>query len=111
MAVEKGSLEYRVLVELAGQARPMTARELFDVLDSRCTPEDLHLALYDLGDRVKHGYVQKQGWLTDFDKPTYAISWEGEEALRRADTEDTRRMRAVPAQLSLWQRLRRKGHR
>lgn len=98
MVVEKGSLEYRILVELNRHGRLMTARELSDALDSTCAPARLHLALHDLGDCLRHG--QAAG------APTWRISWEGVEALRRADLDDTRRMRRV-SDMTWWERIKR----
>ena len=43
------------------------------------------------------------GW-TDWDRPTYAVNWEGQEALRRVDAETTRPMRAVAKPRKRWWR-------
>lgn len=72
---------YRVLVELAGQARPMTVKELFEATE--ISPEKLHsLISGDLYLYVR--YVVGYGYSRGGDS-YYEITWEGQEALRRAD--------------------------
>lgn len=86
--LRRDTLKWRVLVELAGQDRPMTVRELFDALDVTL-PEALHAAVdglyYDTSYLKREWPVKADGWSHDWDNPTYTVTWEGQEALRRLD--------------------------
>jgi hypothetical protein len=79
---------HRVLVELAGQNRAMTLKELFEATD--LIPETLHPALDDLcfgtARYVKRSYDNlPDSYLTNWDSPLFTITWEGQEMLRRLD--------------------------
>lgn len=77
--------EYRVLVELAGQARAMTLKELFD--ETGISPEKLHDVARDL--YYATNYLRIDWRRADtYNVPgdlVYSITWEGQEALRRLD--------------------------
>lgn len=80
--IRKGSAGHRVLVELAGQNRDMTVKELFEATD--LSPETVHRTITDLGygntPYVKLSYNYGPGGAD-----RYWITWEGQELLRRLD--------------------------
>lgn len=87
--IKRGTVAHRVLVELAGQNREMTIRQLFDALNGLdpvdYTPEQLHTAITDLAyggtSYVKNTYNAIEG--------SYRLTWEGTELLRRLDNQPT----------------------
>jgi hypothetical protein len=101
MTVRRNTPKYRVLVELAGQHRPLTLQELYEA--TSLAPETLREATAAL---VFAYYVDIAFYIGDtwIEDGVYKITWEGEELLRRLDTEGTRPMRAVTKPKKRWWR-------
>ncbi len=103
MRLQRGTAEYRVLVELAGQGRRMTIKQLFEA--TGLAPETLHEVTEVTRDLWYADYVERK---YDFGNagapPMLAVTWEGQEALRRLDAEQT----VVARRRPLWQRVLRR---
>lgn len=111
MAIKRGTIGHRVLVELAALNRPAELKELWENLsdeDGLPVPNEVSGALSQLTyvNLVSHDY--HAGGLYDVGRWDYKITWQGVEALRQTDAADTLTMPrtrvATPTRKRWWRR-------